>query len=68
MTSLLTQTVAHSTRPSFRLKTNNKPTKKSCGGHLSKSCQNVQNSNFQSQFSMLKVKGFFLSKTINLGD
>ena len=28
MTSLLTHTVAHSTRPSFRLKTNNQPLKK----------------------------------------
>ena len=28
MTQLLTHTVAHSTRPSFRHKTNNQPTKK----------------------------------------
>jgi hypothetical protein len=49
MISLLTQTVPHSTRLSFRSKTNNQPNKKSCG-QLSKSCQKLQNSDFQSQF------------------
>ena len=40
MTLLLTHTVAHSTRPSYRPETNNQPTKKSCG-HLSKSRQKL---------------------------
>ena len=43
MTSLLMHTVAHSTRPSFRPKTNNQPLKKvfkSCG-QLSKSGQKL---------------------------
>ena len=38
MTSPLTHTVAHSTRPFFRLKINIHPLKKACG-QLSKSCQ-----------------------------
>ena len=36
MTTLLTHTVAHSTKPSFMPKTNNQPLKK-----LSKSCQKL---------------------------
>ena len=64
MTQLLTYTVAHSTRPSFRPKTNNQPTKKflSLAGHLSKSHENVQNSDFQCQFSMSKRIRIFLKK------
>ena len=61
MTQLLMHTVAHSTRLSFKPKTNNQPTKKSCG-HLSKSHQNVQNSDFQSQFSMSKRIRIFPKK------
>ena len=57
MTSLLTHTVAHFTRPSFRPKINNQPLK-SCG-QLSKSCQKWQNSDFQSQFSMPKIIQIF---------
>ena len=62
MTSLLTHTVAHSTRPFSRPKINNQPLKKffkSCG-QLSKSCQKWQNSDFQSQFSMSKIIRIFL--------
>ena len=57
MISLLMHTVAHSTRPSFRLKINSQPIKKvfkSCV-QLSKSSQKWQNSDFQSQFSMSKI-------------
>ena len=39
MTQLLKHSVAHSTKPSSRPKTNNQSIKKSCG-QLSKSCQN----------------------------
>ena len=63
MTSLLTHTVAHSTRPSFRPKNNKQPLKKvlkSCG-QLSKSCQKLQNSDFQSQFPMSKITRIFLN-------
>ena len=59
MTSLLTHTVAHSTRPYYRPKINNQSLKKSCG-QLSKSCQKWQNSDFQSQFSMSKIIRIFL--------
>jgi hypothetical protein len=63
MTSLLMQhTVAHSTRPSFRLKINKQPFYQSfmsCG-QMSKSCQKWQNSDFQSQFSMSKIIRIFL--------
>jgi len=41
MTSLLTQNVAHSTRHSFRPKTNNQPLKKFLSLALSKSCQKL---------------------------
>ena len=64
MISLLTHAVTHSDRPSFRPKTNNKPIKKflnSCG-QLGKSCQKLQNSDFQSQFSMSKIIRIFLKK------
>ena len=61
MTSLLTHTVAHSTRPSFRPKTNNQPVFKSCC-QLSKKCKQLQNSDFQSQFSMSKMIRIFLKK------
>ena len=64
MTSLLTHTVAHSTRPSFWPKTKNQPLKKclkSCR-QLSKSCQKLQNSDFQSQFSTSKINQIFLKK------
>ena len=57
MTQLLTYTVAHSTRPSFRLKINSQPIKKvfkSCV-QLSKSSQKWQNSDFQSPFSKSKI-------------
>ena len=46
MTSLLTHTVAHSTRHSFRPKTNNQPLKKFLS--LAVSCQKLQNSDIQS--------------------
>ena len=54
MTTLLTHTVAHSTKPSFSLKANNQPIKKllSCAV----SCQKWQNSDYQSQSQ------FFMSK------
>ena len=61
MTTLLTHTVAHSTKPSFMPKTNNQPPKKSCA-QLSKSCQKWQNPDFQSQFSMSKNIRIFLKK------
>ena len=63
MTTLLTHTVAYSTKPSFMPKTNNSPLKnfKSCA-QLSKSCQKWQNSDFQSQFSMSKNIRIFLKK------
>ena len=64
MTTLLTHTVAHSTKPSYMPKTNNQPPKKvfkSCA-KLSKSCQKWQNSDFQSQFSMSKNIRIFLKK------
>ena len=56
MTQLLRHTVAHFTKPSFKPQTNNQPTKKffKSWDHLSTSRQNVQNSDFQSQFSMSK--------------
>ena len=69
MISLLTHTVAHSTRPSYVPKVNNQPlTKvfKSCR-QLSKICQNWQNSDFQSQFSMSKVILIFLIFFMILG-
>ena len=59
MTSLLTHTVAHSTRPSIRLKTNNQPLKKFLS-QLSKNRQKWQNSDFQSQFSMSKIIQIYL--------
>ena len=62
MTSLLTHTVAHSTRPSFRPKINNQPLKKFLSlavRQLSKSCQKWQNSDIQSQFSMSKIIRIF---------
>ena len=64
---LLTYTIAHVTKPFFRLKTNNQPTKKflSLAGHLSKSHQNVQNSDFQCQFSMSKIIQMFLKYFFN---
>ena len=55
MTSLLTHTVTHSIRPSFRLKTNNQPLKKFLSLAVS-----WQNSDFQSQFSMSKITRIFL--------
>ena len=58
MTSLLTHTVAHFTRPSFRPTINNLIFFKSFG-QLSKSCQKWQNSDFQSQFSMPKIIRIF---------
>ena len=64
MTSLLTHTVSHFTRPSVRPKTNNLPLLKvfkSCS-HLSKSWQNEQNSDIPSQFSMSKNIWIFLKK------
>ena len=60
MTTLLTHTVAHSTKPSFMPKTNNQ-SHKSCAP-LSKSWQKWQNSDFQSQFSMSKNIQNFLKK------
>ena len=57
MTSILTHTVAHSTKLSLRPK-NQQPAHlkvfKSCR-QLSKSCQEWQNSDFQSQFFMSKI-------------
>ena len=61
MTTLLTHTVAHSTKPSFRPKTNNQPLKKSFA-QLSKICQKWPNSDFQSQFSMSRNIRIFLKK------
>ena len=61
MTQLLMYTVAHFTRPAFRPKINHQRNKnffKSCG-HLSKSRQNVQSSDFQIQFSTSKRVGIF---------
>ena len=59
----VTQTVAYSTRHSFRPKTNNQFLKKffKLCGHLSKICQKLQNSDFQSQFSMSKIIRIFLN-------
>ena len=60
MTSLLTHTFPHSTRPSFMPKINNQLLKKfnSCG-QLSKSFLKWQNSDFQSQFSVSKINRIF---------
>ena len=60
MTTLLTQTVARSTKPSFMPKTNNQPPKKFLS--LALSCQKWQNSDFQSQFSMSKNIRIFRKK------
>ena len=60
MTALLTNTVAHSTKPSFMPKTNNQSPKKFLS--LALSCQKWQNSDFQSQFSMSKNIRIFLKK------
>ena len=46
-----------STRPSYMPKTNNQPLKKFLS--LAVSCQNWQNSDFQSQFSMPKIIRIF---------
>ena len=64
MTQLLPHTVAHSTRPSFRPKINNQPSKKFLSLEITwvKSLQNVQNSDFQSQFSKSKMIQIFLNK------
>ena len=68
MTSLLIHTVAHSTRPAQNQQPIPKKVFKSCN-QLSKSCQKLQNSDFQSQFSMSKKirifqKKFLLKKMI----
>ena len=57
MTSLLTHTVAHSTRPSCRSKTNNQSLEKffNCCGQLIKNCQKWQNSDFQGQFAISTI-------------
>ena len=59
MTQLLMHSVTQSSMPSFRPKTSNQLIKKSCS-HLSKSHQNVQNSDFQSQFCKSKIIQIFL--------
>ena len=61
MTSVSTHNVAHSTRHSFRPKPTTSPLK-SFKGHLSNSCQKMQNSDFQSQFSKSKIIWIFLKK------
>ena len=59
MTSLLIHTVAHSTRPAQNQQPIPKKVFKSCN-QLSKSCQKLQNSDFQSQLSMSKIIRIFL--------
>ena len=61
MTSLLIHTVAHSTRPAQNQQPIPKKVFKSCN-QLSKSCQKLQNSDFQSQLSMSKIIRIFLKR------
>ena len=55
LTTLLTHTVAHSTKPSSMPITNNQPPKTFLS--LALSCHIWQNSDFQSQFAMSKIIG-----------
>ena len=61
MTSLLTHTVAHSTRPSFRLKTNNQPLKKFLSFSVSwvKVVKNGKILTFKGNFLCHKLSGSF---------
>ena len=72
MTSLLMHTVAHSTRPSFRLKTNNQLLKKFSSLAVSwvKVAKNGKTLAFKVNFLCQKLSesfSFFLLKNMNLG-
>ena len=66
MTQVLTKTVAHSTRPSFRPKTNNQPVKKNLGLQLSKSRQKLDAILENKVVSKLKFSNNVNKKTVPL--